>query len=111
METRQLYLHLLNLTRVDGTPATDREMLHRDIAKTPECLAAHLDARTLADFSSGIRILSESQVEIVREALDRAQRNMIDPMFHWRPRWLNSPQDPRHAHPSITEAAAHPPAS
>jgi len=100
-ETLQLYRHLLNLKRPDGGPATNREMLHREVAKSPECQASLLDATALEKYSSGDQAISAEQLGGLRDVLDRAHRNAVDPKFTWKPRWLNAPQDARNAHPTI----------
>jgi len=106
-ETHRLYLHLLNLKRADGEPATDRRLLHQEIAKSPECLAALLDVPALERYCAGDRAMPAGQLEGLRDVLDRAHRNAVDPKFNWKPRWLNSPQAARHAHPSIPSHALH----
>ena len=104
-ETRQLYLHLLNLKRTDGTPATDRGMLHREIAKSSECQAALLNVIVLERYCAGDHIISANQLEALRAVLDRAHRKVVDPRFTWKPRWLSTPQNFRNAPPSITNQA------
>jgi hypothetical protein len=106
-ETHQLYMHLLNLKRADGEPATDRGLLHREIAKSPECLSTLLDVTDLEGYCSGDRAIPVEKLEGLRDVLDRAHRQSVDPKFNWKPRWLNSPQDARHAHPSIPSHALH----
>jgi hypothetical protein len=106
-ETHELYLHLLNLTRADGAPATDSGLLHREIAKSPECLATLLDAAALARYCAGDQVIPADQLGGLRDVLDRAHRHAVDPKFNWKPRWLNSPQDSRHAHASIPSHALH----
>lgn len=104
-ETHQLYMHLLNLKRADGEPATDRAMLHREIARSPECRRALLDATALERYCSGDQAIPSHQLRALRDVLDRAHRNAVDPRFTWKPRWLHAPQDSRYAHPSITTQA------
>jgi hypothetical protein len=106
-ETHELYLHLLNLKRTDGEPATDQGMLHREIAKSPECVATLLDVAALERYCSGDQAIPAAQLGGLRDVLDRAHRHAVDPKFNWKPRWLNSPQDARHAHPSIPSHALH----
>lgn len=102
-ETHQLYLHLLNLKRADGEPATDQGLLHREIAKSPECQAAHLDAGALERYCAGDQAISADQLGRLRDVLDRAHRDIVDVKFAWKPRWLNTPQNSGNAHPSITK--------
>jgi hypothetical protein len=104
-------MHLLNLKRIDGEPATDRDMLHREIAKSPECKSVHLDSTILARYSSGDQILSADQVGALRDVLDRAHRDVVDPKFNWKPRWLNAQQNSRNAHASIVVSDEPPAAS
>jgi hypothetical protein len=104
-ETRQLYLHLLNLKRADGGPATDRSLLHREVAKSPECKAALLDAGSLERYCSGDQAISADQLAGLRDVLDRAHREVVDPRFTWKPRWLDAPQNSGNAHPSIARVA------
>ena len=106
-ETHELYVHLLNLKREDGEPAVDRVRLHREIAESPEFRGTHLDATALAKYISGEQVIAAGQLDGLRVALDRAHRKAVDPKFTWKPRWLNSPQGVRHAHPSITNHALH----
>jgi len=106
-ETRKLYLHLLNLKREDGEPATDPARLHREIAKSPELRETLLDAAALAGYISGDREIAADHLEALRAALDQAHRKAVDPKFTWKPRWLNAPQGICHAHPSITNHALH----
>ena len=101
-ETHQLYQHLRNLKRADGEPATDRGLLHRDLAKSPECKAMLLDATALERYSSGDQVISTMQLGALRDVLDRAHRTVVDVKFTWKPRWLDGPQNSRNAHPSIT---------
>jgi hypothetical protein len=106
-ETHELYLHLLNLKREDGEPATDRSGLHREIAESPELRETLLDAAALGRYISGDQEIAADHLEALRVALDRAHRKAVDPKFNWKPRWLNAPQGIRHAHPSITDHALH----
>jgi hypothetical protein len=106
-ETRELYLHLLNLKRDDGEPATDRVLLHREVAESSELRDSHLDAAALARFILGNEVIGGGNLESLREVLDQAHRRVVDPRLTWKPRWLNAQQGIRHAHPSITNHALH----
>ena len=106
-ETHELYLHLLNLKREDGEPATDQARLHRDIAESPELRDTLLDATALARYVSNDQEIAADHLEALRNALDRAQRMAVDPKFTWKPRWLNTPQGIRYAHPRITNHMLH----
>jgi hypothetical protein len=106
-ETHELYLHLLNLKREDGEPATDPVRLHREIAESPEFRETRLDAAALGRYIRGEQKIAPDHLEALRVALDRAHRKAVDPKFTWKPRWLNTPQGVRNAHPSITNHALH----
>jgi hypothetical protein len=101
LETRQLYLHLLNLKQEDGRPATDGPRLHREIAERPELRGAHLDAAALARYISGDQEIAGERLQRLRAAVDQAYRKAVDPRFTWKPRWLNARQGMSHAHPRI----------
>jgi hypothetical protein len=100
-ETRELYLHLLNLKREDGEPATDPARLHREISESPNLRGTFLDAAALARYIAGDQEISADHMEALRVALDHAHRQAVDPRYTWKPRWLNGRQGIRHAHPSI----------
>ena len=106
-EIHELYLHLLNLKKEDGMPATDGLRLHRDIAESFELRQTPLDAAALARFASGEQEIAPEHLEALRIALGQAHRRAVDVKFTWKPRWLGTPQGVRHAHPSVANHALH----
>jgi hypothetical protein len=105
-ETHELYLHLLNLKRPDGEPATDAVELHRAIANAPEGRDASVNREALDAFYAGADFAEARHLAAVRTVLDRAHHHAVDPR-HWRPRWLKTRQGVQYAHPTITNHRLH----
>ncbi|HZZ57877.1 MAG TPA: hypothetical protein VFE31_08600 [Opitutaceae bacterium] len=99
-EIRKLYLHLLNLKREDGQPATDGVRLHREITESPELRGTLLDAGALAKYVSQDREIAADHLPALRTALDRAYNKAVDPRYSWKPRWLNARQGLQHSYPN-----------
>jgi hypothetical protein len=70
-------------------------------------VATRLDAAALAGYCLDEGTLPESRLGGLRDVLDREHRHAFDSRFSWKPRWLNSPQAARHAHPTIASHALH----
>ena len=106
-ETHALYVHLLNLRRDNGEPATDSARLHQENAESADLRVTLLDAAALARYIAGTQELAPEHLTALRGVLDRAHRRVVDPKFNWKPRWLNAPQGARHAYPSLPSHGRH----
>lgn len=106
VETHELYLHLLNLKQPSGESATDRDLLHRELARAPEGLAAQLNAEHLALFYAAPESAAVGHIEAIRMILDRAHLRAVNPRY-WRPAWLKAKQSESYRHPSISEHQTH----